>query len=82
MAKIKSLRKSVRWYLLIKIYKGLYNDKNNENFEILKIGKSILDILKMSIFEKGQIKISKNCEKVTCDHNALISVFLWKKVWA
>ncbi len=44
-------------------------------FGILKKGKSILDIFKMSIFEKGQNKISKNCKKVTCDHNALISVF-------
>ena len=55
--------------------------KNHEIFEILKIGKSILDIFKMSIFEKGQNKISKNCEKVTCDHNALIFVFCWKNVW-
>jgi hypothetical protein len=55
-ARIKLLRILVTWYLLIKI---CY--ENDKNFEILKMGKSILDILKMSIFEKGQIKISKNC---------------------
>jgi hypothetical protein len=47
----------------------------NKKIDILKLSKWILDILKMSISEKWRPRNLKKCEKVTCDHNALISVF-------
>ena len=43
--------------------------------------KWILDIYKMSIFKNLRPPWEKGSWKTRCDHNALISVFLWKNVW-
>jgi len=61
--------------ILILLYK-----KSGGNFRFLKTSKSILDIFKMSIFQKRRLENRKKVHFSLLEHNALISKIYWKKV--